>query len=382
MKLLPILRRLGSTTTLPDNSASTSSRPSDPQVRPDPKILSVILAHVFDNNYSLLSVFDEVATGSAVLEEKVGELRLRWGGGLPLLWAYMWGSDAPSHSKKGKKKAGSASQSFLEVASGQLEEEGDAHSKLLEITFQTLLIAAQRSAANLFILAKKLDLLSEFLLYRLYGPSMERKCAEAFPARSDWIDRYDEDLGTETTYTYRPPTPALRVVYLSLLRKMLEAGVNQKITRRLFELVKTTEADRRKADEEILNSGTQTPTDFSSTPTKVPRHTPGPSEDEMTSALTSKMKRRPQLTLLPTAPPPVADMERLNAEVLDLLRRGMRCRWPDMVVFRGGKGISEAGIELSDLGRAWPTGQKGFHYSVCLVSVVYTNIRLGCISIG
>jgi hypothetical protein len=367
MKLLPILRRLGSTTAPQDNSASSSSRPSDSRALPDSKILSVILAHIFDNNYSLLSVFDATTPESSGLDEKLRDLKLRWGGGLPLLWAYMWGLDAPSDSKKGKEKAGSASQSFLEIATGQLEKGDEAHTKQLQITFQTILIAAQRSASNLFILAQKLDLLSEFLLYRLYGPAKNRKYAEAFPARPDWIDRYGEDLGDEITYAYRPPTPTLREVYLSLFKKMLEAGVTQKITRRLFEVVKTTEADRRKADEEVLNSGTQTPTDISSTPTKGFRRTPGPSEaDETISTLTSKLKRRPQLTLVPTTPPPVADMERLNAEVLDLLRHGMRSRWPDIFVLRGGNGISEAGIELSDLGRAWPAGQKGFHYSVSL----------------
>jgi hypothetical protein len=87
------------------------------------------------------------------------------------------------------------------------------------------------------------------------------------------------------------------------------------------------------------------------------------------------------LTLVPASLPPVADIERLNVEVLDLLRHAMRSRWPDMFVFKGGKGISEASIELSDLGRAWPAGQKGFHYSVSLVLCQFTDFRPGSISV-
>lgn len=380
MKLLPTLRRLGPAGARSDAGASSSSStPVDSRVLPDPQILSVILAHIFDNNYSLLSVFGDPTNDASGLEAKIGDLRLRWGGGLPLLWAYMWGLTTPSDSKKGKEKAGSGSLSFLEVSSGHFEQIDAAHTILLETTFRILLIAAQKSASNLFILAKKLDLLSEFLLHRLYGPARERKYAETFPARRDWIDRYEEDIEDEPVWTYSEPPTALREIYLSLLRRMLEAGVTQRITRRLFELVKTTEADRRKKDEEILNSGAQTPTGLGpTTPTKASRRTPGLEDEDM--SLTSKAKRRPKLTLVATTPPPVADMERLNVEVLELLRHAMRCRWPDMFVFRGGKGISEAGIELSDLGRAWPSGQKGFHYSVRDINRSFTDARPGSTS--
>jgi hypothetical protein len=172
------------------------------------------------------------------------------------------------------------------------------------------------------------------------------------------VDRDDDEDDQEPAW--KAPSTSLRATYLSLLRKLLETGVNQKITWRLFELVKTTEADRRKKDEhqeEKVHSETSTPTGTAPpTPTKIRAGT-----EE--STLTMK-KKRPQLTLAPTTPLPVANMERLDAEVLDLLRHAMRSRWPDMFVFRGGRGISEAGIELPDLGRAWPGAQKGFHFSV------------------
>jgi len=361
MKLLPILRKLGPPqASMPDMTASSSSdlsHQAQSQVLPDARILSYLLAHIFDNNYSLLSIFDTPPEDAPPLADRLGELKLRWGGALPLCWAYMWGQNIPSDSKKGKEKARDTDRLFKEVISGQQENINEEHTKLIETTFK-LLLSSTQGTSNLFILSSKLDLLSEFLINRLYGPVKKRTYADTFPARRDWVDRDDDEEDQEPIW--KAPSTSLRETYLSLLRKLLETGVNQKITWRLFELVKTTEADRRKKDEhqeEKIHSETSTPTGTAPpTPTKIRAGT-----EE--STLTMK-KKRPQLTLAPTTPLPVADMERLDAEVLDLLRHAMRSRWPDMFVFRGGRGISEAGIELPDLGRAWPGAQKGFHFSV------------------
>lgn len=363
MKLLPILRKLGqSQSNMSETTASSSSDLShqdQSQTLPDPRILSYLLAHIFDNNYSLLSIFDPPPEDGPPLAERLGELKLRWGPALPLLWAYMWGQNIPSDSKKGKEKARDNDRLFKEVVSGRNERMNDQHSQIILVTFKLLLASAQGSTSNLFILSSKLDLLSEFLINRIYGPAKKRTFADTFPSRRDWVDREDDE--TDEELPWNPPSSSLREVYLSLLRKLLETGVNQRITWRLFELVKTTEAARRRKDEHphegTNQSGTSTPTGTAPpTPTKK-----SPSDEE--SGLAMK-KKRPQLTLAPTAPLPVADMERLDAEVLDLLRHAMRLRWPDMFVFRGGSGISEAGIELPDLGRAWPGAQKGFHFSV------------------
>jgi len=363
MKLLPILRKLGqSQSNMSETTASSSSDLShqdQSQTLPDPRILSYLLAHIFDNNYSLLSIFDPPPEDGHPLAERLGELKLRWGPALPLLWAYMWGQNIPSDSKKGKEKARDNDRLFKEVISGRNERMNDQHSQIILVTFKLLLASAQGSTSNLFILSSKLDLLSEFLINRIYGPAKKRTFADTFPSRRDWVDREDDE--TDEELPWNPPSSSLREVYLSLLRKLLETGVNQRITWRLFELVKTTEAARRRKDEHphegTNQSGTSTPTGTAPpTPTKK-----SPSDEE--SGLAMK-KKRPQLTLAPTAPLPVADMERLDAEVLDLLRHAMRLRWPDMFVFRGGSGISEAGIELPDLGRAWPGAQKGFHFSV------------------
>lgn len=361
MKLLPILRKIGPPqTSVPDMTASSSSDLSQQgrgSILPDSRILSYLLAHIFDNNYSLLTIFDTTPDDAPPLAERIGQLTLRWGAALPLLWAYMWGQSLPSDSKKGKEKARDTDRLFKEVISGQQENLNDGHSKIIQTTFELMLVAAQVSSSNLFILSSKLDLLSEFLIIRLYGPAKKRTYADTFPARRDWVDREEDEDGQESTW--KAPSPSLRETYLSLLRKLLETGVNQNITWRLFELVKTTEADRRKKDEhqETKNhSETSTPTE-----TAPPTPTKSRSADE--STLTMK-KKRPTLTLAPTTPLPVADMERLDSEVLDLLRHAMRSRWPDMFVFRGGRGFSEAGIELPDLRRAWPGAQKGFHLSV------------------
>ena len=363
MKLLPILRKLGqSQSNMSETTASSSSDLShqdQSQTLPDPRILSYLLAHIFDNNYSLLSIFDPPPEDGPPLAERLGELKLRWGPALPLLWAYMWGQNIPSDSKKGKEKARDNDRLFKEVISGRNERMDDQHSQIILVTFKLLLASAQGSTSNLFILSSKLDLLSEFLINRIYGPAKKRTLADTFPSRRDWVDREDDE--TDEELPWDPPSSSLREVYLSLLRKLLETGVNQRITWRLFELVKTTEAARRRKDEHphegTNQSGTSTPTGTAPPiPTKK-----SPSDEE--SGLAMK-KKRPQLTLAPTAPLPVADMERLDAEVLDLLRHAMRLRWPDMFVFRGGSGISEASIELPDLGRAWPGAQKGFHFSV------------------
>jgi len=372
MKLLPILRKLGqSQSNMSETTASSSSDLShqdQSQTLPDPRILSYLLAHIFDNNYSLLSIFDPPPEDGPPLAERLGELKLRWGPALPLLWAYMWGQNIPSDSKKGKEKARDNDRLFKEVVSGRNERMNDQHSQIILVTFKLLLASAQGSTSNLFILSSKLDLLSEFLINRIYGPAKKRTFADTFPSRRDWVDREDDE--TDEELPWNPPSSSLREVYLSLLRKLLETGVNQRITWRLFELVKTTEAARRRKDEHphegTNQSGTSTPTGTAPpTPTKK-----SPSDEE--SGLAMK-KKRPQLTLAPTAPLPVADMERLDAEVLDLLRHAMRLRWPDMFVFRGGSGISEAGIELPDLGRAWPGAQKGFHFSVSHSVICFTR---------
>lgn len=367
---MPILRRLGPSASSHPCSES-SSRPHPPEGRPtpQPEVLAVLLAHIFDSNYSLLSTFKTAASNGDV-HGSLGELRLRWGGALQALWAYTWGLEAPQESAKGKEKARDPERQFHEVASGQLEQLDDRNAQIIESTLRILLLACQRSPTNLFIVSKKLPFLQDFLLTRLYGFAPERKYAETFPARRDWIDRADDE--NHDNEIPRPnwvePSAALRDVYLALLRKVLEAGADPGTTWRLFSLVKTTESERRRKDEAASSSGMQTPIprSFSRSSTPVPS---GGSDTPNANGITpSKARRRPQLTIPASASPAVAEIERLDAEVLELLRHGMRSRWPEMFIFRGGNGMSEAGVELSDMGRGWPTASKGFNFSVSWTS--------------
>lgn len=304
------------------------------------------------------------------LGDALGDVRLRWGGALKALWSYLWGTKSPSESTKGKERARDTERQFMEVASGQLENADAKHRAIIEITFRLLLLACQRSPANLFIIMDKLPFLQEFLLCRLYGFVPPRKYAETFPARKDWIDRMeDEDEDESTTKPqWKEPPASLRVVYLALLKKVLETGVDPKTTWRLFSLVKTSESARRRKDESATHSGAQTPTPQSTTrpTTPVPRaDTESPADQQDTPR--AKSRKRPHLTIPGSATAPIIDIERLDLEVLDLIRHAMRSRWPTMFVFRGGRGMSESGIELNDMGRAWPTAQKGFNFSVSRV---------------
>lgn len=365
---MPSLRRLSSPSP-PSTESSSSSSPvaTSSSSLPDPHVLAVLLAHIFDNNYSLLSVFKSPSPPShEELEGQLGDLRLRWGGALPALWAYMWGIDPPSDSTKGKERSSRTDQPYQAIISGQLEAD-ETRRHLLETTFHVFLLAAQRSPTNMFILANKLSLLYDFLLVRLYGHTPKRHYAETFPARRDWIDRMDDEEDTASELDWTQPSNSLRSVYHDLLRKLLEAGVDPKTTWRLFALVKTSESDRRRKDEALLHSGYSTPLAQPSTRSSTP--VPPVSDDPFTASngdTPVKTKKRPNLTI-PTSTPPTLNIERLDAEMLDLLRHAMRSRWPDMFVFRGGHEMSESGIELSDMGRAWPTPQKGFNFSVGLI---------------
>lgn len=333
---------------------------------PRPEILAVLLAHIFDNNYSLLSVFkEEAGTDAARLEDTLGDVRLRWGGALKALWSYLWGLNGLSESTKGKERAQDTQRQFTEVASGQLENADATHRAMIETTFRLLLLACQRSPTNLFIINDKLPFLQEFLLCRLYGFVPPRKYAETFPARKDWIDRMDDEGEIAPRPDWVEPLAPLRVVYLASLKKILEAGVDPKTTWRLFSLVKTSESVRRLKDESATPSGTQTPTFQPPTrpTTPVPRPETESSGDQQETPR-AKSRKRPHLTIPGSATAPVVDIERLDLEVLDLIKHAMRSRWPNMFVFRGGRGMSDAGIELNDMGRAWPTAQKGFHFSV------------------
>jgi hypothetical protein len=358
MSLLPILRTLGSRPDLPPSTNASSSALLDSvsdlnKTAPDPLILAHLLAHVCNNNYTILSIFAKPTEyDPSTLAEKLGDMTVRWGDALPLLWSYLWGFDDPATSMlggKGKARASLAQRQAKACAHGHYE----SSSPLIELAFRILLIASQASIANLFTLHRNLPGLANFLLVRLYGPPEKREYDVTFPARDDWHMVNDRDDDDDLEWIV--PSDALRAVYLSLLRRMLEAGVDQRVTWRLYTLVKI----RPKPVVEL-------PSTTSSRPESPSPISPARNESMETP---TKARRRPKPDLhiaTPAAPSAELDTERLRPEVLELIRHAMKSRWPDAFIFRGGMGDARGGIEMRDLGRVWQNGQKGFNFSVSL----------------
>lgn len=347
--------------------------------RPDAAIVAVLLAHMFGNNYTILSVVAKQATidpSSSDLGTQLGDLSLRTGAALPLLWAYLQGTAEPvlpPGSLKGKEKAGDgrlATRSFHGYCEGdEATEEGKRQARLLELVMRILLLSAQASTANLVVIRNHLPLLAEFLLTRLYGPPAQRQYAVTFPARGNTgqDSDYDEDDNDDNddssgALDWRPPSSGLRTAYHALLRKILEGGVNQTITWRLFELVRrqspseppTPAGDAEtEAVAEMVPAVEQQPVSSADVDGKsgsIKRKAPKPPKIDIPAALIESVS--------------AASDEALDPEVLDLIRHSMKCKWPDMFVLRSSKGNEDGSLELKDLGRTWPSPQKGFSFSV------------------
>jgi hypothetical protein len=321
---------------------------------PHSQILALLLAHILNNNYtiiSLLASLDYAQARDVKMDEKLGvDLVISCGAALPLLWAYLWGRNADVEAqgdRKGKTKAADSDVHFGQLETGG--NDGDERARLVLLTFKILLTAASASTPNLFLIKSRLPLLSEYLMTRLYGLEPKRHYEVTFPALDEWAGEEEAEAVVWTA-----PSEELRVVYLGLLRKLLETGVDQTLTWRLFGLVK-----RRRGEASEHTKGDVTPA-VEETPTASTSNDGG----------TSKSARRRPTGLqlvIPAASPEVVDSEdRLDAEVLDLIRHGMKARWPDVFVFRGGRGYDVGGIELRDMGKPAAALQKGFTFSVSL----------------
>ncbi|KAL7420576.1 Beige protein-like 1 [Cryptotrichosporon argae] len=275
----------------------------------DGQVLGLLLAHILSNNYALLSLFADLGDMADVEQRLGSDLVLRSTGGLKLLWAYLWDSD---HGTSGSTDGRFA---FDWVAAGQSEgvDGDDDRARLVELSMRVLLAAAGSSTANLLVIHARLPGLTDFLCTRLYGPEPKRHYETTFPAREDWYAP-SERAESPAPPAWRAPLASLRGVYLALLRRMLEAGVSQAQAWRLFSLLKLA----------------------------VPS---------------------------PAAP---AELETLNAEVLETLQLAMRAKWPDAFVFRGGKDHVPGGLQISDLGRPWMPSAKGFMFS-CWVYIAKLN---------
>ena len=364
---------------------------------PNLKILAHLLAHISNDNYTILSVVPSATSGveleSTALAEQLGDISLTRPRALPLLWYYLWSLPAdPNHIRPGKGKSREKYQQRHRCVDGSMESQPE-RSPAIAMSLRILLIAMQVSVINLFALKSSLPSLPSFLMDRLYAPEAEKKYEITFPPRDDWFVPEDEDRNASSTeeFNWAAPSDKFRSLYLLLLRRLLEAGVDQALVWRLFgrarialdppkkETAKPEEpAEALQATPEIREvdyasprvdatdsnssfistsrrSVTESPLSIASTlDTSAP---PTPTPDPM-----PKRRRPPNLVIDPV--PPV-EVEKLDMEVLDLIRHSMKARWPDLFAFRGSGGIEECGLELKDMGRTWPLPSKGFNFSVC-----------------
>ena len=151
-------------------------------------------------------------------------------------------------------------------------------------------------------------------------------------------------------------------MYLALLRRLLEAGVDQRLTWRLFSLVKTPVKDKQSSNIELKEEkGLEEPSKRAGNQS---------SKVEVETARTSQKRPKPSHLTIATDPSLSGfGVEDLQIEVLDLIRHSMKSRWPAAFVFAHSERGNEGGLELVDLGRPWSTPQKGFNFSVSVAGI-------------
>lgn len=330
---MPVLYRL----VPPSNSSNSLS----------PQILAQLFAHVCSNNYSFTALFESPETSLSNTSSRIGDVVVcpSTSGALKLLWSYLQGE-----SSKSKFREHSPVRDFE-------GKEDSKQAKLVQLVFQVLLIIVKASMPNLFTVAFELANLSEFLLERLYGPEQKRKYAVTFPQSKD-PNLKDDNEEEAATVEWHGPDKELRPIYLALLKRMLEASVDQRVTWRLFGLVRRTKKDSKPTVVETLASASTE----SILPVSSPE-TPNPASPSNLPVPAATTRGKPNLhinTLDTTA----KDDENLHPEVLDLIRHAMKSKWSDVFVFEGGSGDNLGGLELEELGRPWMNGHKGFNFSV------------------
>lgn len=297
-----------------------------------PRVFSLLLAHIFDNNYALLSLFqsDSDSIDTSALG-KVGDLRLRWPAAIPLLWAYVLG---PPPSAKGKERA--VVQDLAQ--SGQVEKEASPTQQKLMLLFFRVLLLAARSIPNLYLIKSYLPQLGDFLITRLYGWRIPRHFDDTFPPREEWFANVNAVRETKPEWT--APTQELKEVYLALLKRVLEAGTNTEEAWRLFSLVRKV-------------------------PVATRASTPQP--DTPNSTVKPFRGKAPLKISIDT---PV-EGETLDAEVLDLIQKAMARRNPNSFVFRSSHD-DDCGIDIPDVGKPWPSSTRGFFFS-CWIRISKLN---------
>lgn len=310
---------------------------------PNPRVFSLLLAHILDNNYALLSLFKNGGEDiDAEALEKVGDVRLRWPAAIPLLWAYVLGA---SPSAKGKEPAAL----YDAARSGLVEREASPmQQKLVLVLFRVLLLAA-KSTPNLYLIKSFIPELGDFLITRLYGWGTPRHFDDTFPPREEWYA--DAVEGKEAKPEWSAPTADLRAVYLSMLKRILEAGTTTEETWRLFSLVRKVPPAARVV-------------------------TPLPETPDTTGS--GKLFRgRAPLKIATDTP---LEGETLDNEVLSLIHNAVSHHNPDSFVFRSSPNDT-SGIEVPDLGKPWPSSTKGFFFS-CWIRISKLNEAITLLHLG
>ncbi|WVQ73417.1 hypothetical protein IAR50_002989 [Cryptococcus sp. DSM 104548] len=315
-----------------------------PSSQPDSQILAVLLAHICSNNYSFLNLFQIPAISPAEdISGRLGELIVRpsTSGALKLLWAYL---------NRGAVKGKDKERARMETI------EGEGLARTVQLAFQSLLAIVQASTPNLFTVASQLPQLSEFLITRLYGPGKQREYGSTFETKDGPSTQSHEEGPAEWT----APSDSLRSVYFALLRRMLDAGVNQRVTWRLFGLVRETKVPSKGPELSEQSPARDDPSHLVSSPdpldTPVPSPLPTPRPSD---------RGKPNLHIN-TKTPEEDEGDRLNMEVLGLIKQALKSKWPDVFVFKGGVNDRLGGLELPELGRPWVNGHKGFNFSCWL----------------
>ncbi|ODN93441.1 hypothetical protein L198_05306 [Cryptococcus wingfieldii CBS 7118] len=299
----------------------------------DADILAVLLAHICSNNYSFSNLFQFPTLSSTKdVSGRLGELIVRpsTSGALKLLWAYL-----NQEGAKGKDKATLG---------------GEELARIVQLAFQSLLAIVQASTPNLFTVASQLPQLSEFLITRLYGPGKKREYGSTFKMDVPQSDQ-------EGVAEWSEPNPPMRGVYLALLRRMLDAGVDQHVTWRLFGLVRDTET--------FSESPKQSPSYLISSPDPLDTPVPSPLP-------TPRPRDRGKSNLHINTEATEEEEDCLNMEVLGLIKQALKSKWPDVFVFKGGVNDRLGGLELPELGRPWVNGHKGFNFS-CWLHITKLN---------
>ncbi len=163
---------------------------------------------------------------------------------------------------------------------------------------------------------------------------------------------FSSDSAAAANFDFREKAEQpLRAILFRILRRLVEAGIPSHYSHKLFRLAKLDQEGPRPSLSAIA-----TPKPDESSPSKgMPRKTP---------------MRAPSLHLdlgddfQTKHNPNLEQIQQLDGDILDIIRHGMTKRWPDMFCFSPRVGGTAGGLFMPEMGRQWPSAQKGYHFMV------------------